>query len=142
MPDTERKMAMSLRSPLVPVSWGELLDKITILEIKAERIADPARRANVEAELRALLPARHGLGGEAADITGLVSQLKRVNERLWDIEDAIRVAEKDQDFGPRFVRLARDVYHTNDQRAVLKRRINDRLGSDLVEEKSYAAMAA
>jgi hypothetical protein len=142
MPGTERKMAMSLRSPLVPVSWGELLDKITILEIKAERIADPARRANVEAELRALLPARHRLGGEAADITGLVSQLKRVNERLWDIEDAIRLAEKDQDFGPRFVRLARDVYHTNDQRAVLKRRINDRLGSDLVEEKSYAAMAA
>jgi hypothetical protein len=142
MPDTERKMAMSLRSPLVPVSWGELLDKITILEIKAERIADSVRRANVEAELRALLPARHGLAGEAADITGLVSQLKRVNERLWDIEDAIRLAEKDQDFGPRFVRLARDVYHTNDQRAVLKRRINDRLGSDLVEEKSYAAMAA
>ena len=142
MPGTERKMAMSLRSPLVPVSWGELLDKITILEIKAERIADPVRRANVETELRALLPARHGLGCEAADITGLVSQLKRVNERLWDIEDAIRLAEKDQDFGPRFVRLARDVYHTNDQRAVLKRRINDRLGSDLVEEKSYTAMAA
>jgi hypothetical protein len=133
---------MSLRSPLVPVSWGELPDKITILEIEAERIGDSARRANVEAELRALLPARQGLAGEAADITGLVSQLKRVNERLWDIEDAIRLAEKDQDFGPRFVRLARDVYHTNDQRAVLKRRINDRLGSDLVEEKSYAAMAA
>lgn len=133
---------MSLRAPLVPVSWGELLDKITILEIKAERIADPLRRANVEAELRALLPARGGLAGREGRIAGLVAQLKEVNERLWEVEDAIRLAEAAQDFGPRFVRLARAVYRTNDQRAALKRRINDQLGSELVEEKSYAALAA
>ena len=133
---------MSLRVPLVPVSWGELLDKITILEIKAERIADPARRANVEAELQALTSARLRLSEQGADLTGLVSQLKHVNERLWEIEDAIRLADKAQDFGPQFIRLARAVYHTNDQRAALKRRINDRLGSELVEEKSYAAIAA
>ncbi len=142
VPATERSTAMSLRSPLVPVSWGELLDKITILEIKAERIADPRRRSNVEAELRALLTARRQLSHEAGEIAGLVLQLKRVNERLWEVEDAIRLAEQAQDFGPQFVRLARAVYHTNDQRAALKRRINDRLGSELVEEKSYAAMAA
>ena len=133
---------MSLRVPLVPVSWGELLDKITILEIKAERIADPARRANVEAELQALTSARLRLSEQGVDLAGLVAQLKHVNERLWEIEDAIRLAEKAQDFGPQFIRLARAVYHTNDQRAALKRRINDRLGSELVEEKSYAAIAA
>ena len=78
----------------VPISVGELIDKITILEIKAERIADPARRANVEAELQALLPAWRRLPGEAAEVAGLVLQLKRINERLWEIEDAIRLAEK------------------------------------------------
>ncbi len=132
-------------SPLVPVSWGELLDKITILQIKAERITDPARRANVGDELEALVrardetaggPARPGGGPDALD--GLVAELRRVNEALWDVEDEIRLAERSRDFGPRFVALARSVYRTNDRRAALKRSINDLLGSRLVEEKSYA----
>jgi hypothetical protein len=142
---------MSPHPPLVPVSWGELLDKISILEIKAERIADPARRANVGRELRALARARDEAagfpgrpGGPAAAPAGLdrlVAELRRVNETLWDVEDEIRLAERAGDFGPRFVALARSVYRTNDRRAALKRSINDLLGSRLVEEKSYADYA-
>ena len=145
---------MSLPAPLVPVSWGELLDKIAILEIKAERIADPGKRANVRKELdalrrardAALAAARRGARGPAAaapaasdaELEGLAVELRAVNEALWDIKDGIRLAERARDFGPRFVALARAVYRTNDRRAALKRRISERLASDLVEEKSYA----
>ena len=120
----------------VPVSWGEFVDKITILEIKAERIADAGKRANVETELRLL---RERLGAVAADpvIVRLHAALRSVNEELWVIEDDIRDRERDGDFGPRFVELARAVYRTNDRRAELKREINDALGSGIVEEKSY-----
>ena len=124
--------------PAVPVSWGELLDKITILEIKADRTVSPPARANVLRELGVLsrvAAAVQGVGGLAA----LVFRLKAVNRDLWEIEDAIREEEARQSFGGPFIRLARAVYRTNDRRAALKREINLLLGSALVEEKSYAS---
>lgn len=129
--------------PRVPVSWGELLDKISILEIKAERIADPAKLRNVREELGALeAECRAQPSWRArADVGRLAAELKGVNEALWDIEDAIRERERERDFGPDFVRLARSVYFTNDRRAALKRALNDALGSSLVEEKSYSDYA-
>ena len=149
---------------LVPVSAGELLDKITILQIKAQRIGDPAKRANVAVELAALeaVAARAGLvaravfggagagagadglpsGDPAGGLEGLAAataELVSVNGELWEIEDRIRDCERAGDFGAGFVALARSVYRTNDQRAALKARINQLCGSLLVEEKSYAA---
>jgi len=122
----------------VPVSPGELLDKISILEIKAERIDDGDKHANVERELDLLTGLWHAAGLESNEITELRARLRAINERLWDIEDAIRDCERRGDFGERFVDLARSVYRTNDRRAALKRRINQRLDSTIVEEKSYA----
>ncbi|MBS3958514.1 MAG: hypothetical protein KGZ52_03830 [Xanthomonadaceae bacterium] len=122
----------------VPVSFGELLDKIAILEIKAERIADPAKRANVARELEALEATWAGHPASRQDIAALRAALKAVNERLWVIEDDIRLKEQAQDFGAEFVRLARAVYFENDERARIKKDINLALGSSFVEEKSYA----
>lgn len=124
-------------SILVPVSWGELLDKIAILEIKVERIADAAKRANVEKELNALNAVVAAQGAMHADAPAVVAELRKVNEALWDIEDDIRDCERQNAFEARFIELARAVYHTNDKRAALKRRLNDLLGSELIEEKSY-----
>ncbi len=127
---------------LVPVSFGELLDKISILQIKSERIRDAQKRANVLQELQAL-SAQWQAHPQAALAPGaLLAELKQVNEALWDIEDRIRDCERDQDFGAEFVRLARAVYFTNDERARIKRELNLLLGSSLVEEKSYADYAA
>jgi Family of unknown function (DUF6165) len=119
---------------LAPVSWGELIDKITILEIKAARIADAAKLANVKRELQALTVVRDSQGTAPAEIA---AELRQVNEQLWDIEDLIRECEQRGDFGAAFIDLARSVYKTNDRRAALKRKINDAMGSELVEEKSY-----
>jgi hypothetical protein len=127
--------------PRVPVSWGELVDKITILQIKSERITAREARANVARELTSL----SRIAGEAIRshiVTPLIAQLRAVNEELWEIEDKIREREAEGDFGQRFVQLARAVYKKNDLRAAIKRRINDALGSELVEEKSYAGWAA
>lgn len=124
---------------LVPVSWGELLDKITILEIKSARIADAAKRANVGRELDALRDVVTAAGALPVGAHPLIDALRGVNEALWDIEDNVRDCERQKDFGARFVELARGVYHQNDRRAALKRELNDLLGSDLVEEKSYQA---
>jgi len=148
---------------LVPVSAGELLDKLTILQIKARRIGDPAKRANVAVELAALEAVAAGAGlvaralpGEVENVSadGLVgvepaavlaglaaatAELVAVNGELWHIEDRIRDCERAGDFGPGFVELARAVYRTNDRRAALKALINQICGSQLVEEKSYAA---
>ncbi|HZG29595.1 hypothetical protein SAMN05421890_1094 [Ensifer adhaerens] len=122
----------------VPVSWGELVDKITILEIKAERINDPKKLANVTRELWLL---NRRLSPVATQVLRLKLRLKDVNTKLWDIEDQIRDCEREKDFGPRFVELARAVYVTNDQRADVKREINFALSSELVEEKSYRPYA-
>jgi len=118
--------------PLVPISVGELIDKITILEIKEERITDESKRVNVEKELEALRSI------EVPNIpTDIVDELREVNRALWDIEDAIREKERAQEFDERFVELARSVYYTNDRRGGIKREINEISGSDLVEEKDY-----
>jgi len=122
----------------VPVSPGELLDKISILEIKSERIADADKRANVHRELDLLTGLWHAAGLETAEVTKLRADLRALNESLWDIEDAIRDCERRGEFGDRFVELARSVYRTNDRRAAVKRAINEALGSGIVEEKSYA----
>ena len=123
---------------LAPVSWGEVIDKITILEIKAERLVDAAKRVNVLKELGELTQVRDREFPAHAQLARLAAELKAVNESLWVIEDDIRDCERAKDFGPRFIDLARAVYVTNDERSRVKRRINDALGSALVEEKSYA----
>ena len=121
----------------VPVSHGELIDKLTILEIKSERIVDPAKLTNIHNELDALNRAWQGDPAAAIDIADPRCRLKAINQTLWDIEDEIRIKEKAHAFDERFIELARAVYVTNDQRADVKREINERLGSTLVEEKSY-----
>ena len=122
----------------VPVSFGEVLDKITILEIKSERIEDEAKVKNVRLELEELSATWDAaVAGKADLIADLRKQLKAVNEELWVIEDDIREEEADQNFGSRFIELARAVYVTNDKRAALKKEINLALGSRFVEEKSY-----
>ena len=121
----------------IPVSYGELIDKITILEIKFVRINDPAKRANVERELAELTDVWRNAGVPPERIEQARQRLKATNERLWDIEDAIREKEAAKAFDAEFTELARSVYLTNDERAALKRDINERLGSTLVEEKSY-----
>ncbi len=125
-------------SVLVPVSWGEIIDKITILEIKAERLADAAKLANVNKELAELVAVREREFPAHAGLAALAAELKAINEKLWVIEDDIRDCERAKDFGAKFVALARAVYVTNDQRAASKRKVNDLLGSALIEEKSYA----
>ena len=122
----------------VEVPAGELIDKITILEIKAARITDAGKLDNVRRELQVLCQARDAAIQGSAELDTLTSQLKAVNQILWQVEDAIRDCERNQEFGPEFIELARRVYQSNDRRAELKRQINQLLGSRLVEEKSYA----
>ncbi|MDP3516987.1 MAG: DUF6165 family protein [Pseudohongiella sp.] len=123
---------------VAPLSVGELFDKITILRIKSRRITDQAKLANVNHELQVLeraaasIPAQEGLPAE-------IEALLDVNQTLWDIEDDIRACERANDFSDTFIQLARSVYIQNDERARIKRRINELCGSALVEEKSYAA---
>ena len=126
---------MSLIS--APVSFGELIDKITILEIKSERMTDAAKLSNVRNELELLSALWQRDPASGTDISAERAELKRINETLWEIEDEIRLKERDQAFDQRFIELARAVYHTNDERAAVKRAINLKLGSRLVEEKSY-----
>ncbi|HEY2416305.1 MAG TPA: DUF6165 family protein [Steroidobacteraceae bacterium] len=122
---------------LVPVSPGELLDKITILRIKCARIADPAKLVNVRLELSRLeLSRQESVPGDAG-IAAEEAALERVNSELWDIEDRIREHEAQRRFDADFIALARSVYRRNDERAAIKRRINIKLDSTLVEEKSY-----
>lgn len=122
----------------VPVSPGELLDKLTILRIKSQRMTDPAKLKNVRDELAALEDVWRNSPYGRADVAADIEALQQVNERLWVIEDDIREQERRRDFGAEFVRLARAVYFENDERAAIKRRINLNLGSSIVEEKSYA----
>jgi hypothetical protein len=122
----------------VPVSPGELLDKITILRIKSRRMTDPGKLANVSVELDALEAVWAASAYAAIDIEGDVQALLAVNERLWSIEDDIRDQERAKLFDAEFIRLARAVYIENDERAAIKRRLNLKLGSALIEEKSYS----
>jgi hypothetical protein len=122
----------------VPVSPGELIDKITILRIKSQRITDAAKLKNVRIELDALTTTWAGSAYAGIDITADENALLAVNERLWVIEDEIRDKEREQSFDAEFIRLARAVYFENDERAAIKRRINLRLGSAIIEEKSYS----
>ena len=121
----------------VPVSPGEVLDKITILEIKSERMSDPEKVANVKVELGLLQETWSGSVDEDSVIKDLHSQLKEINEALWEIEDDIRDKERAQEFDERFIELARSVYFTNDRRSQVKKDLNLHLGSAIIEEKSY-----
>jgi hypothetical protein len=122
---------------LIEVGPGELIDKITILVIKSERMSDQAKLKNVRHELRVLDAARRAHIPASAELARLEAALKGVNEALWVIEDDIRQCEADKDFGPKFVELARAVYKQNDKRAALKKDINVLTGSAIIEEKSY-----
>jgi hypothetical protein len=126
-------------SIMAPISAGELVDKITILRVKAARIGDPAKEANVRKELAMLETLAESALPATPEIERLTVELAEVNGALWDIEDGKRDCERRQDFGPRFVGLARSVYIENDRRAAIKRAINEAAGSDIVEEKSYKA---
>jgi hypothetical protein len=127
-----------MKDILVPVSPGELVDKITILRIKAARISDAQKLHNVRVELDALESTWHNCGAPISNVADDEAALQKVNEALWDIEDRIRDKERDRLFDAEFIELARAVYVTNDERAAIKKRINLALGSRLVEEKSYA----
>ncbi len=127
-----------IQSIEVPIAIGELIDKITVLEIKAARFTDPVKTANVRTELAMLCERRDAALASNPALDLLATRLKAVNERIWVLEDEIRECERRQDFGPAFVTLARGIYRTNDERAAVKREINMATGSKLIEEKSYA----
>ena len=126
-----------MKEILVPISPGELLDKITILEIKAERIDKPEKVANVRHELELLSKVWSDSVIEGKVVADLHRQLKTINEELWEIEDDIRDEERQNRFGEKFIALARAVYVTNDKRAQAKKEVNLHLGSEIIEEKSY-----
>jgi Family of unknown function (DUF6165) len=136
-PETSIAYESAMSEILAPVSFGELLDKVTILQIKSERMSDVVKVANVRKELSALEKTWAAHPASATDISELMGQLKAVNERLWVIEDDIRILEKAQRFDAEFIKLARAVYFENDERARIKKDINLALGSAYVEEKSY-----
>jgi hypothetical protein len=129
---------MTAKPIRVEIAPGELIDRITILDIKLERMSDPEKLRNVRIELDVLVAARDGALPKSAELDALTANLKAVNAALWDVEDQIRDCERAKDFGPAFIDLARAVYRSNDRRAALKRQINELLGSKLIEEKSYA----
>lgn len=122
---------------MIEVGAGELIDKITILKIKAVRMTDPAKLRNVKHELDVLSRARAENLDQSDELDRLEEALRMVNEALWVIEDDIRACEAARDFGPKFIELARSVYIQNDKRAAIKKSINERCGSSIVEEKSY-----
>lgn len=126
-----------MQTILVPVSIGELIDKITILEIKAERITDADKLANIRTELDGLWPLWEREHAAQQELGPLKQALRAINERMWDIQDQLRALEAAQDFGERFIELARGVYTTNGERVAVKNQINQQAGSALVEEKQY-----
>ncbi len=122
----------------IPVSWGELIDKVSILEIKLEPIHEPHKLVHDQREPEALLPFRTQALLKEPSLEALVSALKSVNSNLWDVEDQIRECEREKEFGPRFIELARSVCRQNDRRSSIKQQINMLLNSSLIEEKSYS----
>jgi hypothetical protein len=127
-----------MNSPKVPVSWGELFDKITILQIKLENLTLKSALENVDREHKQLYTIFLKNVSEETGATKLLEELKQINQKLWDIEDNIRDKERAKSFDDEFLQLARSVYFTNDERSRIKRNINDAFGSELVEEKSYS----
>ena len=127
-----------MNCPQVPISWGELLDKITILQIKLENLTSKNALENVEQELKKLQSILTQNGPKTTETIQLEGELRRTNQQLWGIEDKIRDKERTNSFDDEFIQLARSVYITNDERSRIKRKINELLGSELVEEKSYA----
>ena len=125
--------------PTVEVSWGELLDKISILEIKEQRLRSPEAVRNVRAELATLLRAVQDMQPQPAGLDELRARLRKTNETLWDIEDQLRAKEAIKSFDQQFIELARSVYFTNDERSQIKREINKLMNSELVEEKQYSS---
>lgn len=128
---------MTQQQILVEIGSGELIDKITILQIKSERMSDAAKLANVRLELSELSAARDASLPASDELEALSAQLKGINEALWVIEDDIRACEAEKDFSEKFIALARAVYVTNDQRAAVKKQINLLTGAKIIEEKSY-----
>ena len=128
--------------PAVAVSWGEVIDKITILEIKEQRLSSPQAVSNVRKELAVLNRAVAELKSPPGALSTLKQSLKAINEKLWGVEDDIRAKEAAKTFDPQFIELARSVYFSNDERARLKREINALLKSGLVEEKQYTTYSA
>ena len=126
-------------TPSVPISWGELADKITILDIKSELLSSQSARENVKRELARLIAIWEPIEHENRNAAGLKVALKHANKTLWQIEDDIREKEAQKSFDDEFIALARAVYKTNDERARIKRQINDLLKSEIVEEKQYSA---
>jgi hypothetical protein len=124
-------------TPMIPVAWGEVFDKITILEIKAEKISNADKRFNVLSELNELLKVIGDIGQFPDTLPDLVAKLKVINLELWDVEDSKRDCERRQCFDQQFIELARKVYINNDKRAAIKKTINSLLGSRIVEEKGY-----
>lgn len=127
------------RKPHLPVAWGEVFDKLTILAIKLEKISDPDKRINVAKEYDEISSIVGNIDRYPPELSGFYDELKEINLHLWDVEDGKRACEQAQSFGSDFVALARQVYFGNDKRAAVKRRINELLGSAIVEEKSYKA---
>lgn len=123
---------------MVEVAPGELIDKITILEIKLKNIKDEAKLANVQREYDILMATYRANVTETEPLRALIDELRDANAKIWDIEDDIRDLERNKDFGERFVEVARSVYRSNDRRAATKRKINELLNSVIIEEKSYA----
>jgi len=127
-----------MKSPYVPISWGELLDKITILQIKFENLTSEDALKNVDRESKQLREIFNENFSADMEANRLEAELKQINQQLWDIEDKIRDKERNGSFDNEFIQLARSVYITNDERSRIKRRINDVFGSELFEEKSYS----
>ena len=127
-----------MNNPRIPISWGELLDKITILQIKIENLTSQDALCNVARELKQLQSIFSKYCPETIKTKQLEVELKRINQQLWDIEDKIRDKERNKSFDAEFIQIARSVYIINDERTRIKRRINETFGSDLTEEKSYS----
>lgn len=138
-PDAQSAAPSWVAMPQLPVAWGEVFDKLTILQIKAEKLSDAAKRSNVEKERDAIAAVVGEMARFPAELSALVAALKEINAQLWDVEDGKRDCERRQCFDDSFVQLARQVYFGNDKRAAIKRQINELLGSALLEEKSYQA---
>jgi hypothetical protein len=122
---------------MIPVSPGELWDKISILQIKATRISDSTRHSNVAKELELLQDVARRTMAQRSDLRECIERLSDINESLWGVEDDLRQCERGKDFGAVFIELARSVYRLNDERAAIKRRINEMLGAEIFEEKQY-----